>query len=71
MRIEVIKECFCEHYLHEKINYPREGLVEKKFYPGEKFDVKEKWNNFYGVFYRVEVDGKTHDIDIHNCRVIS
>ena len=71
MEIEVTKECYCEHYLHEMIKYPRVGLVEKKFLPGEKFEVAEKWNNLYGVFYRVEVDGKNHDIDVNNCKIIS
>lgn len=71
MRIEVKKECICEHYLHELLRYNRPGLVEKRFKVGEKFDVVKDWENFYGSYYRVNVDGKSHDISKDNCKIIS
>ena len=71
MIIEVKKDCLCEHYLHELLNYYRLGLVEKKFKQGEQFEVIEDWSNFYGSYYRVKVDGKPHDIDKSNCKIIT
>lgn len=71
MVIEVKKDCLCEHYLHELLNYYREGLVEKRFKTGEQFEVVEDWWNFYGSYYRVRVDGKSHDISKDNCKIIS
>lgn len=71
MTIEVKKDCLCEHYLHEVLNYYRPGLIEKRFKIGEQFEVVKEWSNFYGTYYRVEVDGKTHDIDMNNCKIIS
>lgn len=70
MKIRVIKDCFCEHYLHEVMNYPRKGLVEKRFKAGEEFEVEEDWWNFYGSYYKVNVDGKSHDISKQNCEII-
>jgi hypothetical protein len=71
MIIEVTKDCLCEHYLHELLNYYRSGLVEKKFRQGEQFEVVKDWSNFYGSYYRVIVDGKSHDISKDNCKIIS
>jgi hypothetical protein len=71
MIIEVKKDCFCEGYLHELLRYYRPGLVEKKFKTGEQFEVAEEWLNFYGSYYRVKVDGKPHDIDKSNCKIIT
>jgi hypothetical protein len=45
--------------------------VEKKFKQGEQFEVVEDWSNFYGTYYRVKVDGKSHDISKDNCKIIS
>jgi hypothetical protein len=70
MKIEVINDCFCEHYLHEATKYPRPGLVEKRFEKGEKHDVVDEWTNFYGSYFRVEVNGKSHDISKFNCKII-
>jgi hypothetical protein len=70
MIIEVKKDCFCEGYLHELLRYYRQGLVEKKFVTGEQFEVDKEWSNFYGSYYRVKVDGKLHDIDKSNCKII-
>ena len=72
MKVKITKECMCEHYLHELTNYPREGLdkMEKTFHVGEEYEVIEKWNNFYGSYYRVEGDNKTHDLSIENCIIV-
>ena len=69
-KIKVTKDCLCEHYLHEILNYPRKGLVEKKFYKDEEFEVIEDWFNFYGSYYRVKVDDKYHDISKSNAKII-
>jgi hypothetical protein len=53
------------------LNYYRPGLIEKSFKIGEQFEVIKEWQNFYGLYYRVMVDGKSHDIDVNNCKVIS
>jgi hypothetical protein len=71
MIIEVKKDCLCEAYLHELLRYFRPGLVEKRFKQGEQFEVVEDWVNFYGSYYRVKVDGKSHDISKDNCKIIS
>lgn len=52
------------------MNYPRPGLVEKKFKSGETFEVDREWSNFYGSYYRVKVDGKSHDISTSNAKII-
>lgn len=70
MTIEVTKDCLCEHYLHELLNHYREGLVKKSFKKGEKFKVIKEWWNFYGSYYRIEVGGKSHDIDVSNAKII-
>lgn len=70
MLIQIKKDCFCEKYLHELLKYYRPGLVEKKFKVGEIFNVTEVWSNLYGTYYRVEVDGKKHDISLNNCKII-
>lgn len=58
-----IKDCFCEHYLHEITNYPRPGLVEKKLNKGDIVILIEKWSNMYGYYYTVEKDGIMYDIN--------
>jgi hypothetical protein len=70
MVIEVIKDCLCEHYVHEIMNYPRPGLVEKKFKSGETFEDVKEWSNFYGSYYRVKVGSIYHDISKSNAKII-
>lgn len=60
--MEILKDCYCEHYLHEIIHYPREGLEEKKLKKGDKVNFIKKWSNLYGVYYRVEKNGTEYDI---------
>jgi hypothetical protein len=63
MKYLVIKDCFCEHYLHEVTNYPRPGLVEKRLNKDDVVILINKWSNHYGYYYRVEKDGETYDIN--------
>lgn len=72
MKIEITKNCTCEHYLHEILNYPRPGLdkLEKKFKVGEQYVVDTKWINFYGEYYRVKGDGLYHDVSVSNCKLL-
>ena len=72
MRIEITKDCTCEHYLHEVMNYPRPGLdsLKKQFKVGEQYDVDTKWSNFYGEYYRVKGNGLFHDVLVSNCKII-
>lgn len=66
----VLVDCYCEHYLHEKKNYPRPGLVERKLTKDDIVTFVEKYTNFYGCYYRVEKDGITYDILPHNLKQI-
>ncbi len=61
-KFKVTQDSFCEGYLHEKYNYPREGLVEKKLLKGDEVELKEEWSNFYGSYLRVIKGGKTYDM---------
>ena len=58
----VKEDCFCEHYLHEINNYPRDGLKEKKLLKGDMVEFVKEWWNYYGKFIRVEKDGIEYDI---------
>ena len=59
---EVTKDCFCEGYLHELFNYPRE-LKEKKLKKGVVVTFVKEWSNLYGRYYRVRsFGGDTFDI---------
>lgn len=60
------KDCFCEHYLHEKTNYPRAGLAEKKLNEGDEVEFICEWSNLYGTYFRVEKDGTQYDIKPNN-----
>lgn len=61
-KYRITTDCFCEGYLYEKLNYPREGLVEKKLYKNEIVSFVKEWNNFYGSYIRVEKDGIEYDL---------
>jgi len=70
-KVLVTKDCYCEHYLHEKTKYPREGLVEVTFKNGEEVELIREWNNFYGSYYKVKKsDGTTGDLDVTNGKLI-
>ena len=71
MKIEITKDCICEHYLHEIMNYPRPGLenIKKNFKVGEQYEVDVKWDNYYGEYYRVKGDGVYHDVSVNNCKI--
>jgi hypothetical protein len=72
MKIEITKDCTCEHYLNEIMNYPRPGLdkLKKNFKVKEQYVVDTKWSNFYGEYYRVKGDGLYHDVSVNNCKLI-
>lgn len=61
-KLKVTQDCLCQHYIHEKTKYPREGLVEKKLKKGEIVDFIKEWTNFYGTYWRVEKNDVTYDI---------
>jgi len=64
-KYKVKEDCFCEHYLHEITNYPREGLVEKKLLKNDIVEIEKEWSNFYGNYLRVTKDDTYYDIP-HN-----
>ena len=72
MKIEITKDCICEHFLHEIMNYPRPGLenIKKNFKVGEQYEVDVKWDNYYGEYYRVKGDGVYHDVSVNNCKIV-
>jgi hypothetical protein len=61
-KYRVNQECFCEGYLHEKINYPRPGLKERKLQKGDEVEHVHEWSNLYGTYIRVRKDGIEYDI---------
>lgn len=70
MRIEITIDCFCEHYLHEVLHYPRPGLVETKFKKGDILEVEEEWSNMYGRYYKCDVGGRMCDVSVSNARQV-
>lgn len=52
-----IKSCFCEHYIHELINYPREDLKELKLEINDVVEYVGEYLNFYGVYLKVKYNG--------------
>lgn len=52
--LQVAKDCFCEGYLHEKINYPRPNLIERKLQKGAPVAFIQYWSNLYGSYVRVK-----------------
>lgn len=61
-KFRVKEDCYCEGYLHEATNYPREGLKVKKLSEGEEVELIEEWSNFYGSYLRVEKNGTHYDM---------
>ena len=72
MKIEITKDCLCEHYTHEIMNYPRTGLdkIKKEFKVGEQYMVDTEWSNFYGKYFRVKGDNLFHDVSVNNCKIV-
>ena len=64
-KYRIIEDCFCEHYLHEKIKYPRPGLVEKKLNKNDVVDFISEFWNFYGSYIKVRKGTITYDIPLH------
>jgi len=70
MYIKIIKDCCCEHDIHEITRYPREGLTVQEFKKDQELEVIDKWSNFYGTYYRCKT-GKGHaDIAIDNAFIL-
>lgn len=69
-KIEIIKDCFCEHYLHEITKYPRPGLKEKKFQKGQILTLQDKWTNYFGTYFKCKHEDGTVDIDVNNAKII-
>jgi hypothetical protein len=61
-KFRVKEDCFCQGYLHERYNYPRAGLVEKKLKKDDVVELKEEWWNFYGSYLRVIKNGEYYDL---------
>ena len=61
-KMRVVKDCFCERYLHEARNYPRPWLEELKLTKGDIVDFVEDWTNLYGSYSRVSFNGTFYDI---------
>ena len=59
---KVIKDCYCEHYLHELTNYNRPGLVEKSLKENDIVELYEEWSNCYGKYFTVIKDDIKYDI---------
>lgn len=59
---KVKSDCFCEGYIHEKTNYPRPGLIEKKLLKDDIVQLVKQWSNFYGTYLRVIKDEVEYDI---------
>lgn len=73
--LTVAKDCFCEHYIHEITNYPREGLKEKKLLVDEKVVFINHWKNFYGSYIRCKYkdtsDSEYFDISPENLKYVN
>lgn len=70
-RYKVIADSFCEGYLHERMNYPREGLTEKKLIKGDVVRLEKVWSNLYGEYHRVIKDNVHYDMLRRNLEEIS
>ena len=67
MRIILIEDTMCAGDKHEMINYPREGFKPKPALPrGTILEVKEKFRNLYGDYYRCVHENGTYDIPKRN-----
>lgn len=66
----VFEDCFCEHYIHEKTKYPREGLVELKLFKDDIVEHIMKWSNMYGTYIRVTKDNNNYDIPPHKLKLL-
>lgn len=67
---KVTEDCYCEGYLHELMNYPREGLKERKLLKGDEVTFKNEFSNFYGRYYTVVKAGISFDIPPHKLQRI-
>lgn len=62
MKIKLIKPTKCAQNVHETTKYPRPWFKPKPELPaGTILTVKEKWQNFYGVYYRYYLPDEMKD----------
>jgi len=62
----------CAHDKHELVNYPRSWFKAKPTLPaGTVLEVKKKWSNFFGTYYRCETADGEYDIPIENAKDVS
>jgi len=66
LKIKIIKDCCCEHDLHEMTNYSRYGLTLQEFEDGDVLEVEKEWTNFYGSYYRCTTEKGYADIKVQN-----
>lgn len=70
--IEITKDCYCEHDIHEMTHYPRsEYKMKPQLKTGTELEVIEEWSNFYGRYYRVKTNDGIYDISYSNAKVKS
>lgn len=53
MKYIVLKDCFCERYLNEILNYSGKGHLVKKLLKGDIVEFLYEYSNFYGTFSKV------------------
>lgn len=63
--LTILKDCYCEEYLHEMAHYYRDGLVERKLKEGDRVLLVKKWSNLYGTYLRVQKEGELYLYDIN------
>lgn len=80
MKIKLVTASSCAEDEHETTHYPRPSFKPKPELPaGTVLTAKEKWDNFYGSYYRCDLpddmkdDGYSvpwYDIPTHKAQVI-
>lgn len=80
MKIKLIQDATCAEDEHEVTCYPRPSFYQKPQLPaGTVLTVKQKWDNFYGSYYRCNLPDSMkdkgysvpwYDIPVRKARVI-
>lgn len=67
MKIKLIKTTKCAQDVYETTKYPRPWFQPKPELPaGTILTVKEKWQNFFGVYYRCYLPDKGYSIPYYD-----
>ena len=61
-RLVLLKDAFCEHYLHELCSHYRCDLCEKKLLKGTEVSFLTYINNLFGTYLRVTDGQQTYDL---------